>query len=363
MLEFYFDEYCYLVPFLMTLGFQWFFFIKNNFFTSRIKPAKTDKLTQTNVIKKLHYKNYTIWNVISLTLLFTVVFTFNGFQQSFWWNHFKITNFSLILILILLTLGIVLNMFVRFLPSININYSVDYFFTVGNLAILLLTIFLSNTLYTFLFVLELNSSLIFYKFVVSKFWFKSNKFSFLNNYTKFNKVLPKFYLNMLFFQYWVTFFSSVLILYALINLLLIYGSSEWVFIEYLSYSNFNILYFSNWFFFGIIWFSFFIGLLLKIGFTPLHLFKIEVYKGLPFISIFFYTTYYFLVFFLFFIVLLLSYLYSVVSYWWFLLLSLIIFGGVYIIFLFFDVNYIKAFFAYSTIINTYSLFCLLMTML
>ena len=83
MLEFYFDEYCYLAPFLITLGFQWFFFIKNNFFISRIKPAKTDKLTQTNVIKKLHYKNYTMWNVISLTLLFVVVFTFNGFQQSF----------------------------------------------------------------------------------------------------------------------------------------------------------------------------------------------------------------------------------------------------------------------------------------
>jgi len=53
-----FEEFCYLPLFLIILAFQWLFFLKNNFFAVRTKPAKTDKLTQNNVIKKLYYKNY-----------------------------------------------------------------------------------------------------------------------------------------------------------------------------------------------------------------------------------------------------------------------------------------------------------------
>lgn len=149
-------------------------------------------------------------------------------------------------------MSIALNYLLNSITKINLNYNIDYIFTIGNLALLLLLIFLVNTLYTFLFILELNSSLIFYKFVVSKFWFKNSKFSFLNNFTKYNRILPKFYLNTLFFQYWVTFFSSILSIYALANLLLIYGSTEWLFLEFLSYTNFNILYLNNWFFLTMI---------------------------------------------------------------------------------------------------------------
>ena len=42
---------------------------------------------------------------------------------------------------------------------------------------------------------------------------------------------------------------------------------------------------------------FIISVFFKLGVTPFHLFKVEVYKGIPLLSIFFYTTYYFIVFF------------------------------------------------------------------
>jgi hypothetical protein len=45
---------------------------------------------------------------------------------------------------------------------------------------------------------------------------------------------------------------------------------------------------------------------------------------------------------------------------WFIFIGFVIVGGLYILFLFFDVNFIKAFFAYSTIINTYSLLLILL---
>jgi NADH:ubiquinone oxidoreductase subunit 2 (subunit N) len=43
-----------------------------------------------------------------------------------------------------------------------------------------------------------------------------------------------------------------------------------------------------------------IGIFFKLGMTPLHLYKIEIYRGLPFITIFFYTTYFFLIWVVFF---------------------------------------------------------------
>lgn len=356
-----FEEFCYLPLFIIIISFQWLFFLKNNFFSVRIKPTKTDKIIQTNVIKKLYYKNYVNWNFLSFLYLFFFFNIIIGYQQTFWWNHFKITNFLLLILGLILFVSFLIVFLIKYIPTLNLNYNIDYFFIISNLSLILIFIFFSNTLYTFFFVLELTSSFIFYKFVVSKFWFKQNKFSFLNSYTKWNKIFPKFYLNMLFFQYWVTFFSSVLLLYSIINFFLIFGTTEWLMINYLISVNFSIIYFSNWFFFFIILFTFFIGFLLKIGFSPLHLFKIEVYKGIPFISIFFYTTYYFLVFFLFFVLLLTTYLYSFLIYWWLLFIFFLISGGLYVISLFFDVNYIKAFFAYSTIINSFSLSCLIVS--
>lgn len=104
----------------------------------------------------------------------------------------------------------------------------------------------------------------------------------------------------------------------------------------------------------------FVGFFIKIGLTPFHLYKLEVYKGLPYISIFFYTTYYFLSYILFFIILLTHYMSSIVFYWSFILFTLVILGTLYICSLLFDVSYIKSFFGYSTIINTVNFLMLIL---
>lgn len=83
-----------------------------------------------------------------------------------------------------------------------------------------------------------------------------------------------------------------------------------MFVDFLNFINLNLIYLNNFNFYLFLWVPFFIGFFLKIGLTPLHLFKIEVYKGIPFISIFFYTTYYFLSFFLFFILIVFYYINS-----------------------------------------------------
>jgi NADH:ubiquinone oxidoreductase subunit 2 (subunit N) len=107
----------------------------------------------------------------------------------------------------------------------------------------------------------------------------------------------------------------------------------------------------------------FFGLFFKIGISPIHLFKIEIYKGIPFISIFFYTTFYFTAYFIFFSILMYQHINSFKSFFILPVTLFVILGIIYVISLLFDTNFTKAFFAYSTIANSLSFICLLLSSL
>lgn len=106
---------------------------------------------------------------------------------------------------------------------------------------------------------------------------------------------------------------------------------------------------------------FFLCIFLKIGLTPSHLFKIEIYKGIPFISIFFYTTFYFLSYFIFVTLMIQTYLNSFKSYYYYFLIIFITLGLLYVLFLLFDISFTKAFFAYSTVVNSITFMALLIS--
>jgi hypothetical protein len=89
---------------------------------------------------------------------------------------------------------------IKFVKNNNLNFNIDYFLAIFNLNIFLPLVFLSNNFYTFIFLLEINSLLILYKFSVSKFWFNKNEF-FEKYKNPFDRLVPKFFLNMIFFQY------------------------------------------------------------------------------------------------------------------------------------------------------------------
>jgi len=130
-----------------------------------------------------------------------------------------------------------------------------------------------------------------------------------------------------------------------------YGTSEWFVLQFINRLDLENSYTYS-LLLRVLVVVFLLSIFFKLGITPFHLFKIEVYKGIPFLSIFFYTTYYFSVFFIFFLYLLSDLLSSFVIQYYLFLISILFIGSIYIIVLLFDVNFIKAFFAYSTIINT-----------
>ena len=207
--------------------------------------------------------------------------------------------------------------------------------------------FLCNNIFSFIFILELNTCVIFYKLIVSKLWYQSFK-----DDKKLFKVNSKGYTNLIFYQFWITFFSTILIFFFYINIIFLLNTTDWSLLNFIIFTEFNINYFNKKLIIILISLLFLFSLFFKIGVAPFHLFKIEIYKNIPYLSILFYTTFYMSSFLFFFLYFFSNLYFSLFLYIWFLFSILLIIGSIYIISLLFDVNFIKAFFAYSTIINT-----------
>jgi hypothetical protein len=337
------DFYCFLNTFMLLFGL-WLFFFKLN--TNFLKITSKNS-TNINPVKLSN--NSTFLNFYYYLVFYKLVdtYTIHGKNSLIWFNHFNLNNFTLNLLYIFTVIALFLFLMLKFVTKrTNLVKSIDYLFSINNIVLLLPYLFFVNTVFTFLFLLELISVILLYKLISSKIWFKNFDKSkqLLNN-------IPQNYINMVFFQYWITFFSTIFIIYFYINMFYMYGTTDWFLIQFLNsvegyFMGFNVNLTR------VLLVVFLLSVFFKLGLTPFHLFKVEVYKGLPYLSIFFYTTYYFVVLFIFFIFLLSDYLFSYITLYYLFLVFLLVCGSFYIIFLMFDVNLLKAFFTYSTVINT-----------
>ena len=346
---------------LITLGYTWVFFFKTN--NNTVRAECLDKTTHSNVVG-LGTNNYLIYTRFYMYLILLQIlnlFLIRGKNLVLWFEHLILTNFVINVIVVFFYLSFFLCLLlVSAIKKNNLTRGVDYLFALTNLTILLPYIFFSGTTFTFLFTVEVLSSVLLYKLVSSQIWFKTqdlNKF-----YKGISKQTPTNYINMIFFQYWVMFFSTIFIVYFYICIFYIYGSSNWVAVQLLEKFFKTKQLFVDIFYKNILFGIFLISVFFKLGVTPFHLFKVEVYKGIPLLSILFYTTYYFTIFFVFFIYLLSEYLGYFVPQFYMLLSISILFGSYYVILLLFDLSLIKAFFTYSTVINTIGLLLLFITL-
>ena len=357
-----YTNFYFIVLPTITLHYVWFFFFKNNKHT--LKLNRLDKITQPDLIG-FNNNNHGIYVYFYtyITILYTLNFLFiYGKNCVLWFEHLIVTNF-------LITTTVVfffLNFFLVFLLLIlakknNQIKGIDYLFSLLNLVILLPYLYFSSTIFTFLFFVEIVSFTLLYKLISSQIWFKTQNLNKL--YKSLTKQTPTNYINMLFFQYWVMFFSTIFIVYFYINIFYIYGSSNWITFQFLEKFYKNKQLFVDLLFKSILFCIFLISIFFKLGVTPYHLFKIEIYKGISLLSILFYTTYYFAVFFIFFVHLLSEYLNYFIPKFYALFSSSVLFGSCYVIFFLFDLHLLKAFFTYSTVINTIGLLLLLVVLL
>lgn len=343
--------------FIVVVTYLTLSFFKFNSITLHVKNASIEKKTSKFKFSKKNYNFIFIRGIIlSLLLLLWQNNLYRGFCETVWNDHIFISDFSIHICNLIIVFSLLVFFFIYNLSLSKLHFSIDFLYATVLLFLVIIFLFVSNTFITFYFILELSVCLTFFKFSVSRFWFRNpSKCYSKNSLEKFSSSLPKNHINVLFFQYWVSFFSSVLLLFFFINLEFYFGSTEWTFLNLsMHYCDLPVDFYFYFFFFII-------GFFLKVGLAPFHLYKLEVYRGLPFITIYIYTLIFFLGYFLYFSILLLCNLNSFFVYYWIVIFLLVFVGVIYVIFLLFDVNFIKNFFAYSTVINIVLLLCIILS--
>ena len=331
----------------------WIIFFKFNNYSVNNLDSSNNKVMMVRFVNLIKPNDLLVFiNCFFLLFLLGYFIYFCSNNQNFWWNHFYLCEVNLNFCLIVIFFNWFFVFILKIFFSTNESFSYDLIFSIINLTTTVPLFFTINNLFLFFFYLEFVSIFIFFMYVVSRIWFSQ----FFHNYLSVNfnsvKYLNLGYLNLLFFQFWSSFFSSVIIVFVIILLLNIFNSVEWAILNYL---NLNQYFLSGKFYqTEIIFFLFFfiLAFLVKMGFSPVHFFKLEIFKGLSFIVVFFYTTFYFLVFFFLLLFLFVFYFNSFLFIWYFCFLIFLVFGLVFSIHFLFDINYLKFFFAYSSIMNS-----------
>ena len=340
----YSDLYFFL-PTIISFGFVWVVFFYNN--SVLISISAFDTSISLNLLKSRSVSIFL--NIYKYVLFFLVFYLFLLFGQNsaVCYNNLLLNNVNIKIIFIFFFFGVFLISQIDEFTISRLNLSYDYLFILTNLSITLPYLFCTNTIFFFIFFLEFLSCLLFYKLISSRVWYNN----YYSSKIDFKKKLPINFINMIFFQYWVSFFSTIFLVYAYVSLISFFGTSEWVVFnvflsrQHAQLASIDIAYL-------IVAFLLLLAFFLKLGLAPFHMFKLEVYNGLPFFSVFFYTLYYFLIFLFYFIYFLLNLTFGFLYFYYFILFIIVFVGTIFTISLLFDVTYLKSFLLYSSLLNS-----------
>lgn len=163
----------------------------------------------------------------------------------------------------------------------------DFFTSVWLIAIVSPLAFLASNLVCFFLVLEAISASSMYMLVSSRGSF-SGSVSGLRS--------SRQLVSTLFFHFWSSFFSSVLLVFSIISFLLAFGTTEWAYLDSLLSLSVSLgsgpsslqVYSAAY--------ALVLAALIKLGASPFFFFKLEVYKGLPLLPLVFYSVFYFFAF-------------------------------------------------------------------
>lgn len=229
------------------------------------------------------YINYFLTN---LMFFFFALFCLRMNTLTAHCSFFTLTNFSLYNIYLWTLLNI---LFFWTLKHLNYDmqnmFKLDYLFSLMNIFFFFCLLMVCNNLYSFLLILEVCSYFFFYKLMMVNHF----NYSVYNHYCNY-----KNYYSILFYHYWISTISTFLYFFFFLNIINRYGSVYFGFLAYTSRTLTNPL---EIFFFEFFFIVFILCFCLKLGFSPFHLFKLQIYDGLGYAYILFYTTYYFIGFF------------------------------------------------------------------
>ena len=289
---------------------------------------------QTNFQNIIFFKNiifFYFWLFVIFYLFYIFInatFYISWFNNNFFWTmnnsklFFLITGCSIIYLFFY-------NVYFKIKPKIFF-----IFFIIATLIIIFFVnfIFLQTNFLLLLLLLEIST--------IALFLFLINELNifYQKNFKKF--ILLKF-IKLFFFQFWISFLTSIVLILILANFYLLYGSLSYWYFNYCVVFNFQQF---NTSLFYILLLAFF----LKFGLAPAHFLKASLYNTLSYSLIFIFTYIYMSSFFFFFFQLITIHVVNAISltFLWLLLLLL----GFSFFFAFYSTS-LKSLFAFSTILN------------
>ena len=161
-----FNDFFFFINPILFISFLWILFFKLN--TSIIKVNQNNVLN-TTIIKVNPNSTFVVFYLYLVILAFIGVYTLHGKNDLVWFNHFNLNNFTINLLYLFIIISFILFFLLKIsVKKTNLVKSIDYLFSINNLVILFPYLFFVNTVFTFLFLLELVSAILLYKLISSK---------------------------------------------------------------------------------------------------------------------------------------------------------------------------------------------------
>lgn len=312
----------------------------------------------------VYLTGFDLWIFISLPLfLFLMLnWSWSGSVVMAWFGHIIFSNlqFKINYLFILFFFLILFSYSSVFYYSSNEIY--DYLITIYNFFFWLNILFYSNNIFTFIFFIELISTLITLLLITSVFsslYFYNNISLTTNNY--FNNSTPFSFLQTLLFLFWISLISSLNLFVFLTLMYIKFLTFNWFLLESIfSYVLMNQS-FKSIFFISLMWFNFMFCIFLKCGVVPFYFWKPTFFKGLPIHTLMFYILFFYFFIFNYLILFFLIYLNDLFYFNSLVNLIILFFGLFLLLMIILESFYIKAFLAISSILNTFLMFLAMST--
>jgi len=227
MLQFSAADLLFLLPFCISLILITFAYFKYSTPTIFNKGSNLDKrLVKTSIVKKNFDFNFVRFIIVVLLLLHVQIIFFKGYTGVFFYNHFILSEFLYKYLLFFLKVEIMTFIVIYNISLSRTALSVDYVYSIAMLLLISPLIFFSNNFFIFYFLLELIVCLTFYKFSVSRFFLQRRTYLDTGAGNKYVDYTPRMLVNTMFFQYWASFFSSIILLFFFIKFEFYFNSTE-----------------------------------------------------------------------------------------------------------------------------------------
>lgn len=328
------------------------------YITSNIKDfSLTTSFNNSNKFTYVPGTNLTLLIYTPMLIILLINLSWSSFSIMAWFGSLLWTSLQYkLLYVMLLSFSLIWYSY-----SISFFYSssevYDYTIVTYSFFLWLFFIFLSNNTITFIFLVEILSTLIMLLIITSTFssaYFYNNVNLTRHNY--FSQTLPTSYLNTIIFYFWISLISSLTLFVLLTLFYLHFFTFDWNTTEFIFYYVVSVSNIKNIFTISLNWLLLIFCIFLKCGLVPFYIWKPTFFKGMSFHSLLFYTTFFYFFLFYFFIYFFLFYLNEVFYYNLFINILILSMGLVVLLFIICESFYLKAFIAISSILNTLFVF-------